>query len=85
MACSDANQINQGHIVVFLEGSKQLLQERMAKRNKHFMQLTLLDSQLETFEQLDNSSCSLHIDIEKSVEEITNEIIKRINDILKSK
>ncbi|XP_031557621.1 probable gluconokinase [Actinia tenebrosa] len=77
--CTDES--NQDYIIVFLEGSKRLIQERMVQRDQHFMPLSLLDSQFEVFEPSDNSSCSLNINIEKPVAEIVHEIIERINEI----
>lgn len=66
---------------MFLEGSKQLIQERMVQRDQHFMPLSLLDSQFEIFESSDNSSCSLNINIENPLAEIIHEIIEKINEI----
>ena len=83
IACSALKQnyrdiLASGHITprfVYLEGTKELLQERAnarANQEDHFMPTTLLDSQLDTLEQpgLD----ALTISIEDSPEQITETI-----------
>ena len=61
---------------VYLHGSRELLQERSharANQEKHFMPITLLDSQLDTLEP--PSSNALVVSIEQSPEQITETII----------
>ncbi len=57
---------------VFLEGSKQLISERMNAREGHFMPESLLESQ---FEALEQPSKGLRIPIKKTPEQIVEEII----------
>ncbi|MEA5455053.1 gluconokinase [Sinomonas sp. JGH33] len=70
--------------VVFahLDGSPELLAERMSGRSGHFMPTTLLPSQLATLEPLTDgelASGSLRIDIAKSPEAIVGEIIDSLH------
>ena len=84
VACSALKQsyrdiLTSGNIkprFVYLQGSRELLQERAHARSgqeDHFMPVTLLDSQLDTLEQ--PSPDSLTISIEQSPEQITNTIL----------
>ena len=60
---------------VFLDGSFELIQERMKKRKEHFMPADLLSSQFEILETPDDA---LTIDISKSPEEIVAVIQKKL-------
>lgn len=61
---------------VLLEGSKDLIMQRMQERTGHFMPPSLLDSQFQTLERPDYA---FHISIEKSLKEIVEEIIIQMN------
>ncbi|XP_044164243.1 probable gluconokinase [Acropora millepora] len=67
-------------LVVLLQGSKDLIKERMEQRQEHFMPVNLLDSQLEAAEE--PSNCDLYyavsVSIDQTVEEITNEILRAL-------
>ncbi|KAK3709147.1 hypothetical protein QZH41_018063, partial [Actinostola sp. cb2023] len=78
----DSLSYAQDHLIVLLEGSKQLIQERMSTRQGHFMPSTLLDSQIDILQPLHLSPFSLNISIDKTVEDILNEIVERIEAIL---
>ena len=84
IACSALKQnyrdiLSSGQITpnfVYLQGSKELLQQRAHERSgheDHFMPVSLLDSQLETLEQPDANT--LTISIEQSPQQITDIII----------
>jgi len=60
---------------VFLWGEKNLIGSRIAQRKEHFMSPTLIDSQ---FKDLEVPKYGLHINISKTVEEIAEEIINKI-------
>ena len=49
---------------VFLEGSRELLTERLAAREGHFASRTLLDSQLQTLEALESDEDGVTVSIE---------------------
>lgn len=67
-------------LVVLLQGSKDLIKERMEKREEHFMPSNLLDSQFETLEE--PSNCDLYsavkVSVNQTIEEITNEILRAL-------
>ena len=67
-------------LVVLLQGSKDLIKERMEKRQEHFMPSNLLDSQLETLEEPQNCDLysAVNISVDQTVEEITNEILRAL-------
>jgi carbohydrate kinase (thermoresistant glucokinase family) len=56
----------QNVIFVHMVGTKQLLGKRMSARLDHFMPTTLLDSQLETLEPLDEDEQGILIDASRS-------------------
>jgi gluconokinase len=60
---------------VLLDGSRELIAERMGRRVGHYMPLSLLDSQLAILER---SEDLLAVLIEPSVEMIANEIVERL-------
>lgn len=62
-------------IIVFLKGSFDLIRKRMMERKDHFMPIDLLRSQFDTLEEPDHC---IMIDITKSVDEITEEIISKM-------
>jgi gluconokinase len=67
---------------IFLDGNKDLIHHRMAQRKGHFMQLGLLDSQLQTLEKPTAQERNvLTISIEHSV----NDILARIITVLESR
>jgi gluconokinase len=67
----DASQI----AFVLLDGSRELITERMAARQGHFMPLSLLESQLAT---LHITPDLIRVSIEPPPEEIVEEIVRRL-------
>lgn len=61
---------------VFLEGSFELIQKRMKTRTNHYMKPELLQSQ---FDALEIPNYGLKIDIASNINNITNDIISKIN------
>ena len=53
---------------VFLKGERDVLVERMKKRNGHFMKVTMLDSQLQTLESPESEGDVVVISIEDTFE-----------------
>lgn len=55
---------------IFLDGSRALLQSRIAARKGHFMPPSLLESQLQTLERPAPDECALRLDIAEPVPEL---------------
>ncbi|UKJ65977.1 gluconokinase [Cellulosimicrobium cellulans] len=62
---------------VHLDGSPELLAERMAHRSGHFMPTSLLPSQLATLEPLDDDEPGFTLDVASTPEQIVDEILTR--------
>ena len=62
---------------VHLDGSPELLAERMAHRSGHFMPTSLLPSQLATLEPLDDDEPGFTLDVTSTLEQIVDEILAR--------
>jgi gluconokinase len=60
---------------VFLDGSKALIAERLARRKGHFMPPGLLDSQFKTLEPPQADERSIRVSIDAPVETIINNIV----------
>ncbi|TCU18936.1 gluconokinase [Rhizobium sullae] len=63
---------------VYLEGSRELLTERMGHRKGHFMPSSLLESQLETLEAPTGEPGVVTVDIDGTVEGIAEEARKKL-------
>lgn len=63
-------------IFVLLEGAKELIAERLAERQNHYMSPKLLDSQLAT---LETPADALRIMNDRSPDLVVNEIMKHLN------
>ena len=61
-------------LFVHLHGSKELLMSRLSKRQGHFMNVNLLDSQLETLEPPESDELSFTVDINAAVKDIISNI-----------
>jgi carbohydrate kinase (thermoresistant glucokinase family) len=67
-------------IFIHLNGTREVLAERMNSRSNHFMPVTLLDSQLETLEPLEFDEPGLKIDIDQPVEKIVESCLGFIRE-----
>lgn len=65
---------------IFLEGSRDLLMERISARTGHYMPPALLDSQLKILEK---PAYGIHLNVADTPEEIVRKIITRINTMNK--
>jgi gluconokinase len=82
IACSTLKQAYRRIIIdgkpavrlVYLQGSRELIQRRMAARHGHFMPLTLLDSQFDILEEPTPEEHALVISIDHRPDEIVTEI-----------
>tara|TARA_R110000868_G_scaffold74009_3_gene214141 strand:- start:804 stop:1307 length:504 start_codon:yes stop_codon:yes gene_type:complete len=64
---------------IFLEGSFDLILNRMNERKNHFMPAELLKSQFETLEIPDFSESVISVSIEHTPDQIISEIINQLN------
>ena len=86
MACSALRRAYRDRILrrapdtqfVLLDGTRELLTERIGGRENHFMPTTLLDSQLATLEPLDDDEPGFVVDIDTTAEEIVSAIERRL-------
>ena len=69
---------DEGVLFVFLDGSKALISERMARRTDHFMPGSLIDSQFATLERPQADECAVIVDISGSVDEIVKVIEREL-------
>lgn len=71
-SCSDA-------IFIHLNGNRETLQSRLQSRSDHFMPVSLLNSQLETLEELRSNETGISINIENSPDQIVDMAIRYIS------
>ncbi len=71
-------QGNEGLIFIHLYGSKELIRERMLKRQGHFMKEDMLNSQFEALEFPDSENDVINIDIKDPPEQIVSQAIAQI-------
>ena len=67
---------------VYLQGSAELLSERLAQRQNHFMPVSMLQSQLATMESVEQEADVLCLDISQSVNELMLQVILKIEQRL---
>ena len=65
-------------VVVYLEGSPELIKQRLAQRRGHFMPPALLDSQFAVLEEPAADEKAIVADIAGTPGEIVNEIVARL-------
>jgi gluconokinase len=65
--------------IVYLQGSQQLIADRLAQRKGHFMPPGLLDSQFKTLEPPDASEHAVTVSIDGSVDEIVDDIVRQLD------
>ncbi len=63
---------------VHLEAPFEVLQERMSHRTKHFMPTTLLRSQFDTLEPLDDDEAGAAVDVTPPVDEVIEEAVNAV-------
>jgi len=86
VACSALKRTYRGIIVghrrearlVYLKGTRELIQRRMAARHEHFMPLALLDSQFAALQEPTADEHPITIDIGARPAEIVTEIVERL-------
>ncbi|TFL19227.1 gluconokinase [Jannaschia formosa] len=63
---------------LFLDGAREVLEERMGHRKGHFMPEKMLDSQLATLERPGPDESVVRVDIDRPPEEIVDELVARV-------
>ncbi|MEB2844600.1 gluconokinase [Rhizobiales bacterium RZME27] len=66
---------------VFLDGSKELLTDRMGHRAGHFMPLSLLETQLATLERPDKEDGVVTVDIDATPEAIADAAAEKLAEL----
>jgi gluconokinase len=69
---------------VHLHGTQEVLEPRMAKRERHFMPTGLLQSQLDTLEPLDDDEDGAVVDISGTVDEVIDRAGRAVADRLRN-
>jgi gluconokinase len=64
--------------IIYLDGSQQLIAERLARRRGHFMPSGLLESQFRTLEPPDQSENPVRVSIDGAPDEIVDHIIQQL-------
>ncbi|MBU0911796.1 MAG: AAA family ATPase [Gammaproteobacteria bacterium] len=67
---------------VYLQGSVELLAERLAQRQNHFMPVSMLQSQLATMESVEQEADVLCLDISQSVNQLMLQVALKIEQRL---
>lgn len=65
--------------LVYLKGSRELIQHRMAARHEHFMPVALLDSQFATLQEPTADEKPVVVDVGPPPAEIVSEIVRQLN------
>jgi gluconokinase len=65
---------------VYMKGSREVLMDRMMKRQGHFMKAEMLDSQLKTLESPENEKGVVTVLIEWSTEDQVQEVVRALED-----
>ncbi|KAH8082650.1 putative cytoplasm protein [Filobasidium floriforme] len=68
---------------VYCKGTRELLQDRIAKRKGHFMGAKMLDSQLATLEEPEGEDGVVAVDISRTPAEITKEAVQKMVGVSK--
>ena len=64
--------------LVYLRGSRELIQQRMAARHEHFMPVALLDSQFATLQEPDADENAIVVDVGARPAEIVARIVREL-------
>jgi gluconokinase len=64
--------------IVYLNGTQELIANRLAQRKSHFMPAGLLDSQFKTLEPPDSSENPVTVSIDASVDTIVDDIVRQL-------
>lgn len=63
---------------IYLQGSEELLTQRLALRQNHFMPVSMLQSQLATMESVEQEPDVLTLDLSQTVEQLQQQVLAQI-------
>lgn len=66
-------------LFIYLDGSRELISDRMGRREGHFMPTSLLDSQFAALEVPTEDECFISVDIDATTDEIVNRLVKNLS------
>ena len=64
---------------IHLEGDKELIRERMKKREGHFMKAQMIDSQFQDLEKLQSDEKGITVNVEPGLDKVCELILDEIN------
>ena len=67
-------------VLVYLQGSKELIAARLAERRGHFMPPSLLDSQFATLEEPADAEHPIIVSVAASPEAIIDEVVRKLEE-----
>lgn len=70
-----------GVVFVHLTGDRELIEDRLARRQGHFMRRELLDSQLAALQPLEPDEAGVTVDVSGTPEEITGRVVEALHDL----
>ncbi|MET9152530.1 gluconokinase [Streptomyces griseoflavus] len=73
-----------GIVFAHLTGDRGLIEERLARRQGHFMRRELLDSQLAELQPLEPDEAGVTVDVSGTPEEITDRVVDALRDLDRS-
>lgn len=77
---ADVAALGGGHRVVFahLDGSAEVIADRLKGRKGHFMPASLLQSQIDTLEPLDPDEDGVHLDLTASPRQLIDQVLDKV-------
>ena len=64
---------------IHLDGDKELIRERMKKREGHFMKAQMIDSQFQDLEKLQSDEKGITVNVEPGLDKVCENILDEIN------
>ena len=70
-----------GQVITYihLDGDKELIRERMKKREGHFMKAQMIDSQFQDLEKLQSDEKGITVNVEPGLDKVCENILDEIN------
>ena len=80
MLRADVAALGAGHRVVFahLDGSAEVIAERLSGRKGHFMPASLLQSQIDTLEDLEPDEDGLELDLTAAPDDLVDQVMAQV-------
>ena len=64
---------------IHLDGDKELIRERMNKREGHFMKAQMIDSQFQDLEKLQSDEIGITVNVKPGLDKVCESILDEIN------